>query len=148
MEVGADALLVVLAASLPLNAEPVDRLRFINVLAGTRSVEVDQLTSAVVEVLLLAPLAELGGVLHLLHLGVELALRSLDWRLAVNPLLGPIVLHIAPHLAIHHGLVELAHNPSVEAVAAAADAGRGKIAGVADHLDWWSKRCIRLIVIC
>ena len=143
MEVGADALLVVLAASLPLNAEPVDRLRFINVLAGTRSVEVDQLTSAVVDVLLLAPLAELGGVLHLLHLGIELTLRSLDWRLAVNPLLGPIVLHIAPHLAIHHGLVELAHNASVETVATAADAGRGKIAGVADHLDWWSKRCIR-----
>ena len=134
MEVGADALLVVLATSLPLNAEPVDRLRFIHILAGTRSVEVDQLTSAVVEVLLLAPLTELRRVLHLLHLGVELTLGALNRRLVVDPLLGPVVLDVAPHLAIHHGLVEFAHDSAVQVVTAAANAGRRKVAGVADHL--------------
>lgn len=144
MEVGTDALLVVLAASLPLHAEPVNRLGLVHVLASTRPVEVNQLTGAAVEVLLLTPLAELHRVLHLPHLLVELPLRPLDRRLVLNLLLLPIVLHIAPHLAIHHGLVELSHNPSVEAVATAADAGCRKIAGVADHLT----RCIRLFVIC
>ena len=135
MEVGADPLLVVLATRLPLNAEPVDRLGFIHVLAGARSVEVNQLTGAAVEVLLLTPLAEIHRVLHLPHLLVEFPLGALDRRLVLNLLLRPVVLHIAPHLAIHHRLVEFADDSGVEAVATAADAGCRKIAGVADHLE-------------
>jgi len=133
VEVGADALLVVLAASLPLHAEPVGRLGLVHVLASTRSVEVDQLTGAVVEVLLLTSLAEFHRVLHLLHLPVELPLGPLYRRLVVNALLLPVVLDVAPHLAIHHGLVELADNSAGQVVAAAADAGRRKIARVANH---------------
>ena len=133
MEVGADALFVVLAASLPLHAEPVDRLGLVHVLACTRPVEVDQLTGAVIEVLLLTSLAEFRRVLHLLHLLVELPLGPLDSRLVVDPLLRPVVLDVAPHLAIHHGLVELAHDSAVQVVAAAADAGGRKVAGVAGH---------------
>jgi len=132
VEVGTDALLVVLAASLPLHAEPVDRLGLVHVFACTRPVEVDQLTG-LVEVLLLTSLAELCRVLHLLHLLVELPLGPLNRRLVVNPLLGPVVLDVAPQLAIHHGLVQFADDSAIKIVAAASDTGRRKIARVTDH---------------
>jgi hypothetical protein len=44
--------------------------------------------------------------------------------------------------------VELSHNPSVEPVATAANAGRCEIAGVADHLTPLLDSCIRLFVMC
>jgi len=133
VEIRADPLLVVLAPCLPHHPPLILPARIVDILAWHRPVQLNEPTGVAVHILLLADPAQLRSALHLLHLGLQLPLGLLLGRLLLQALHRPLILDVAPELSIHHGMVELPHNPTHQRVLSTANAGRRIIAGVA-HL--------------